>query len=33
VVKRMEVAHHQVNVVFRIEPRPGAPSPEKKLPL
>jgi site-specific DNA recombinase len=29
-VKRVEVAHHQVNVVFRVEPRPGDPSPEKK---
>jgi site-specific DNA recombinase len=28
-VKRVEVAHDQVNVVFRIEPRPGDPSPEK----
>jgi site-specific DNA recombinase len=29
-VKRVEVAYDQVNVVFRIEPRPGDPSPEKK---
>jgi site-specific DNA recombinase len=29
-VKRVEVAHDQVHVVFRIEPRPGDPSPEKK---
>jgi site-specific DNA recombinase len=29
-VKRVEVAHDQVNVVFRIEPRPSDPSPEKK---
>jgi site-specific DNA recombinase len=29
-VKRVEVAHDQVKVVFRIEPRPGDPSPEKK---
>jgi site-specific DNA recombinase len=29
-VKRVEVAHDQVNVVFRIDPRPGDPSPEKK---
>jgi site-specific DNA recombinase len=29
-VKRVEVAHDQVNVVFRLEPRPGDPSPEKK---
>jgi site-specific DNA recombinase len=28
-VKRVEVAYDQVNVVFRIEPRPGDPSPEK----
>jgi site-specific DNA recombinase len=30
-VKRVEVAHDQVKVVFRIEPRPGDPSPEKKV--
>jgi len=30
-VRRMEVAHDQVKVVFRIEPRPGDPSPEKKV--
>jgi site-specific DNA recombinase len=29
-VKRVEVAHDQVKVVFRIEPRPSDPSPEKK---
>jgi site-specific DNA recombinase len=29
-VKRVEVAYDQVKVVFRIEPRPGDPSPEKK---
>jgi site-specific DNA recombinase len=29
-VKRVEVAHDQVHVVFRVEPRPGDPSPEKK---
>jgi site-specific DNA recombinase len=29
-VRRVEVAHDQVKVVFRIEPRPGEPSPEKK---
>jgi site-specific DNA recombinase len=29
-IKRVEVAHDQVKVVFRIEPRPGDPSPEKK---
>jgi site-specific DNA recombinase len=29
-VKRVEVAHDQVRVVFRIEPRSGDPSPEKK---
>jgi site-specific DNA recombinase len=29
-VKRVEVADDQVKVVFRIEPRPGDPSPEKK---
>jgi site-specific DNA recombinase len=29
-VKRVEVAHDRVNVVFRLEPRPGDPSPEKK---
>jgi site-specific DNA recombinase len=29
-VKRVEVAHDQVKVVFRIDPRPGDPSPEKK---
>jgi site-specific DNA recombinase len=29
-VKRVEVAHDQVNVVFRIEPCPSDPSPEKK---
>jgi site-specific DNA recombinase len=29
-VKRVEVAHDQLNVVFRIEPRPGDPSAEKK---
>jgi hypothetical protein len=28
--KRVEVAYDQVKVVFRIEPRPGDPSPEKK---
>ena len=28
-VKRVEVAYDQVKVVFRIEPRPGDPSPEK----
>ena len=28
-VKRVEVAHAQVKVVVRIEPRPGDPSPEK----
>ena len=30
-VKRVEVADDQVKVVFRIEPRPGDPSPEKKV--
>lgn len=30
-VKRVEVAHDRVNGVFRIEPRPGDPSPEKKV--
>jgi hypothetical protein len=30
-VQRVEVAHDQVRVVFRIEPRPGDPSPEKKV--
>jgi site-specific DNA recombinase len=30
VVKRVEVAHDQVKVVFRIEPRPRDPRPEKK---
>jgi site-specific DNA recombinase len=30
-VKRVEVAQDQVRVVFRIEPRPGDPSPEKKV--
>jgi site-specific DNA recombinase len=29
-VKRVEVAHDRVHVVFRIDPRPGDPSPEKK---
>ena len=29
-VKRVEVAQDQVNVVFRIEPHPSDPSPEKK---
>jgi len=29
-VKRVEVVHDQVKVVFRIEPRPGDPSSEKK---
>jgi hypothetical protein len=29
-VTRVEVAHDPVNVGFRIEPRPGNPSPEKK---
>jgi site-specific DNA recombinase len=29
-VKRVEVAYDQVKVVFRIDPRPGDPSPEKK---
>jgi site-specific DNA recombinase len=29
-VKRVEVAHDQVRVVFRVEPCPGDPSPEKK---
>ena len=29
-VTRVEVVHDQVNVVCRIEPRPGAPSAEKK---
>jgi site-specific DNA recombinase len=29
-VRRVAVAHDQVKVVFRIEPRPGDPSPEKK---
>jgi site-specific DNA recombinase len=29
-VKRVEVAHDQVRVVFRVEPRSGDPSPEKK---
>jgi site-specific DNA recombinase len=29
-VKRVEVDHDQVKVVFRIEPRPSDPSPEKK---
>ena len=29
-VKRVEVVHDQVNVVCRIEPRPGDPSAEKK---
>jgi site-specific DNA recombinase len=29
-VKRVEVAHDQVHVVFRIDPHPGDPSPEKK---
>jgi site-specific DNA recombinase len=29
-VTRVEVVHDQVNVVFRTEPRPGDPSPEKK---
>ena len=30
-VRRVEVAHDQVKVVFRIDPRPGDPSPEKKV--
>jgi site-specific DNA recombinase len=30
-VKRLDVAHDQVQVVFRVEPRPGDPSPEKKF--
>jgi site-specific DNA recombinase len=30
-VKRVEVAHDQVNIVFRIDPYPGDPSPEKKV--
>jgi site-specific DNA recombinase len=29
-VRRVEVAHDQVHVVFRIDPRPGDPGPEKK---
>jgi len=29
-VKRVEVAYDQVKVVFRIDPHPGDPSPEKK---
>jgi hypothetical protein len=29
-VKRVEVAHDHVNMVFRIDPYPGDPSPEKK---
>lgn len=29
-VKRVEVDHDQVKVVFRVEPHPGDPSPEKK---
>jgi hypothetical protein len=29
-VKRVDVAHHQVNVVFRIDPHPGDLSPENK---
>jgi len=29
-VKRVEVAHGHVQVVFRVEPRSGDPSPEKK---
>ena len=29
-VTRVEVAHDRVHVVFRVEPRPGDPSPEKK---
>jgi site-specific DNA recombinase len=29
-VRRVEVAHDQVKVVFRIDPHPGDPSPEKK---
>jgi site-specific DNA recombinase len=29
-VKRVEVAHDQVQVVFRVDPRPGDSSPEKK---
>jgi site-specific DNA recombinase len=29
-VKRVEVAHDQVNIVFRIDPYPGDPSSEKK---
>ena len=33
-VKRVEVDHEQVHVVFRVDHRPGDPSPEKKsLPL
>ncbi|MGH6690846.1 MAG: recombinase family protein, partial [Gammaproteobacteria bacterium] len=30
-VKRVDVAHDQVQVVFRVEPRPGDPGPEKKV--
>jgi site-specific DNA recombinase len=30
-VKRVEVAHDQVNVVFRVDPCAGDPSPEKKF--
>src|SRR3989475_8496987 len=29
-VRRVEVAHDQVNMVFRIDPYPGDPDPEKK---
>jgi hypothetical protein len=29
-VKRVEVAQDQVNVVFRVDQRPGDPSAEKK---
>src|SRR5712691_5574217 len=29
-VRRVEVAHDQVNIVFRIDPYPGDPDPEKK---
>jgi site-specific DNA recombinase len=30
-IKRVEVAHDHIRVVFRVEPRPGDPSPEKKV--
>jgi site-specific DNA recombinase len=30
-VKRVDVDHAQVHVVFRVDPRPGDPSPEKKV--